>query len=199
VSDFCQEKYFTGTVVNVHRKMTTARTCQILEPESPPPPRARNFRPSLKRADTSGTIERFRGKANFIEPYSVSVSPVNQEEGGCSDQLVVSADNFLICTGARYESLAKFDLDGQFIISPSALLELETWLVHGRGQTSHLKTGMPRNRSESAMLHSVFISRQPFLISSSFFLPSPFICDPFLALSLPFPLRMPTRVLITAF
>lgn len=61
----------------------------------------------------------------------MSVSPVNQEEGGSSDQLVVSAEKFLICTGARYESLAKFDLDGRFIISPSALLKLERWLAHG--------------------------------------------------------------------
>lgn len=53
-------------------------------------------RPSLKRAETSGTIERFRGLAKFVGTHSVRVTPTWDHN---NEELLVTAEHFLVCSG----------------------------------------------------------------------------------------------------
>eukprot|EP00281_Chroomonas_sp_CCMP1168_P018803 CAMPEP_0206228294 /NCGR_PEP_ID=MMETSP0047_2-20121206/9094_1 /ASSEMBLY_ACC=CAM_ASM_000192 /TAXON_ID=195065 /ORGANISM="Chroomonas mesostigmatica_cf, Strain CCMP1168" /LENGTH=496 /DNA_ID=CAMNT_0053651531 /DNA_START=189 /DNA_END=1679 /DNA_ORIENTATION=- len=82
-------------------------------------------RPSLKRADTSGTIERFWGSASFVGTHEVRFDPA--EGNPDMECRHITAENFLICTGAGSRSLVKLPVDGEYIVTPKHLLKLESW------------------------------------------------------------------------
>lgn len=72
-------------------------------------------RPKLKRAQRSGTIERWKGKAKFLSPNTVQVG----------EETVIRAANFLVCTGSTPKRLTKFPADGKYIITPREIAVLD--------------------------------------------------------------------------
>ncbi|EKX38985.1 hypothetical protein GUITHDRAFT_114865 [Guillardia theta CCMP2712] len=70
-------------------------------------------RPTLKRAEKSGTIQKWKGDARFLSPNEVSVG----------ENLVIEANHFLVATGSIPIPLPKFPADGEYIVTTQQLLK----------------------------------------------------------------------------
>ena len=70
-------------------------------------------RPTLKRAEKSGTIQKWKGDARFLSHNEVSVG----------ENLVIEANHFLVATGSIPIPLPKFPADGEYIVTTQQLLK----------------------------------------------------------------------------
>eukprot|EP00960_Hanusia_phi_P065743 766201-Hanusia_phi.AAC.5 len=70
-------------------------------------------RPTLKRAEKSGTIQKWKGGARFISPNQVAVG----------EDLIIEANNFLVATGSIPIPLPKFPADEKYIVTSQQLLK----------------------------------------------------------------------------
>lgn len=81
-------------------------------------------RPKLKRAERSGSIQRFDGKAAFVSPNAIDVSPHGEKAG--EPHVRIEAEHFLIATGSRSREYVKYKADGKRILTPFHLVRLKT-------------------------------------------------------------------------
>jgi hypothetical protein len=88
-------------------------------------------RPGLKRSEKSGTIQRWKGEAAFISPNAVQLkSPDGDME--------IEAEHLLVATGSVPRPLFKFELDGEYVVTPQQLLKSAETIPQ-----VHLRRGNP--------------------------------------------------------